>query len=182
MKNKKTLIILIIMIFTTIISIYFFIFILKTIRIKNERTSLVVYELGKKTIDKENEKILIDKTEEIKSLQFFVDKHFIDINNMDVFVEYLEKIGLDNNAELIVNGVNIPIDVKNIVNFKISITGNFSNVIQTINSLESIPYEVNITQVYLNKNLNKEEGDNSVKIIDKSEWQADVSFSILSLN
>lgn len=170
------------MMLVTIVSIYIFNFILTTIRVKNERTSLVVYELEKKMIDKENEKILIDKTEEIKSLQSSVDKHFIDAKNIDIFVEYLEKIGSDNKAEVTVNGVNIPVDIKNIVNFKVSIIGDFSNIIQIINVLESIPYEINITQVYLNKDLNQTAENGSVEIIDKSKWQADVSFDILSLN
>lgn len=182
MKNKKILLILIPSILVAAASVFGFIYILKIIKIKNENTSAILLALEEKMVTKENEKIFSEKIAEVKKMSDSINAYFVDPNNIDTFVVFLESLGTIEGVELVVNNIDIPKDIINILNLKISIKGEFSNVISTIDSLENIPYEINITQIYLNKDMSQE-GSNidSLKIIKTPKWQADISFDIVSI-
>lgn len=183
MKKNYTTLIFILSIFTTILAICLFIFFLKVIRNKNQHTSTILVTLEEKIKEKENAVIFAEKVSEIKLIQDSINNHFVDPNKIDTFVDYLEKIGLNLGSEVVVKNIEVPAKIKNIIIFNLSIGGTFSKVIETITFLENIPYQINITQVYLNKDIaQKTQVDISKeKVPEVLKWQADVSFNILSL-
>ena len=172
---KKNYSILILSIIVTLASILLLIFFLKVIENKNKHASAVLITLEEKFKEKEDSIILADKISEIKALQDFVSNYFIDKDKIDTFVDYLEKIGPIFNSEISVLSIEVLEKDKNIISVKLSIVGTFSSVIRTIAYVENIPYQINIEQVYLNK-------DRKGSIKNTSIWQADVSFNILTTN
>jgi len=187
MKKNSTTPIMIFSILATILVICLFVFLLKVIKNKNQHASVVLTTLEEKMKEKENAIIFARKIAEIKSIQDSINNHFINPDKIDTFVGYLEGIGFNLGSEVLVNNIEIPLKAKNTMSFSLSITGTFQEVMRTITFLENIPYQINITQVYLNKNIiQSAKGD--IKDVEKEKvseiptWQADVSFNILSLD
>jgi hypothetical protein len=178
-KRTHTTFFLIFSILALIVVVLLFIFFLKVIKNKNEHISVAVTTLEEKMKAKENAVINASKVTEIKSIQNTIDGYFVDPNKIDTFVDYLEKIGLNLGSNVSVDNIEIPPNTKNLISFRVSITGTFNNVMKTITLIENIPYQVNVTRVYLNKKTD-------VSIIGKNTkpltWQADVSFNILGLD
>lgn len=187
MKKNSTIPILIFSILATILVICLFIFFLKVIKNKNQHTSVVLLTLEEKIKEKEDAIIFARKIAEIKSLQDSINNHFIDSNKIDTFVGYLEEIGFNLGSEVLVNNIEIPPKTKNIISFNLSIIGTFQEVMKTITFLENIPYQISITQVYLNKDIIQSakvdvKDVKKEKVLEIPTWQADVSFNILSLD
>jgi hypothetical protein len=165
-----------------------FIFFIRVIKNKNEHTSVVSSTLEGKMKDKENATFFAEKITEIKTIQDSINSHFVDPEKIDTFVGYLEDIGSNIGSIVVVKNIDIPQKSKNLISIKLSINGTFQNVIKTINILENIPYQVNITQIYLNKDIKDSTPivDVKGKVIKEISvtiptWQADVYFNILSL-
>ena len=184
MKKTKTTTIFIFSIVTTILVVCLFIFSLKIIKNKNEHISAVTATLEGKLKEKENMVALSEKVTEIKKTEEILNNYLVDSNKIDVFVSYLEDLGSSLGSKISVENIEISKDVKNKILIKLLITGSFQNVAKSIAFLENIPYEVDINQMYLNKDLPPpvDLTDKKVKILPTSTWQADVSFNILSLN
>jgi hypothetical protein len=187
MKKNNTILILILSIIATIISILVFIFFLKIIENKNQHASVVLTTLQDKMTQKENSKINASKITETKLIEDTINSYFVDPDRIDTFVSYLEGIGSSFSSIVSVESIEIPQKTKNIISVKLSITGTFEEIMKTIAFLENIPYQVNITQIYLNKNANQVSSDNikaptQTKIPKVTIWQANISFNILSLN
>ena len=181
MKKKDTIIKFILSIFITMLVVATFIFLLKVIKDKNQKVSIAMIALEEKIKEKEDAIIFSGKILEIKDLQSSVNNYFIHTDEIDIFVDYLEKLGADVGGELVVKNIEIPKETENTLSFKVSIYGTFDQVYKTIILLENVPYQVNVVQVYLNSNIKKEKTEKD-KIQEEKEWQADVSFNILSLN
>ncbi len=187
MKRNKTILILISSIIATILAICLFIFFMKVIKNKNEHTSVVLSTLENKMKEKEESMIFAEKVTEIKSLQDSINSHFLDPNKVDTFVGYLEEIGSNLGSSVSVKSIEVPSKTKNIISVKILVSGTFQEAMETISYLENIPYQLDITQIYLNKDMGENSQD-SPGTISQSEvskmpiWQADISFNILSLN
>lgn len=175
MKKNRTNIIFIISILITLITIFLFIFFLRIIKNKNQHISAASVILAEKILEKEKSTLISEKMAEIKSTKDSINSYFVDPDKIDIFVSYLEKLGVELGSSISVNGVNVPVKTKNIISFEIAVTGTFKSIINTIALLENIPYQIDITQVYLNKRAI----NNRTKT---SSWQADISFNILSLN
>lgn len=185
MKRKNTISILILSIITTILTIVLFIYFIRVIKNKNEHISAVQTTLEEKEKAKANIIIFADKITEIKSFQDSIDNYFVDPNKIDTFVSYLEEIGPNNGSEVVVKSIEIPTKTKNLISIRLLINGNFQQVMETINLLENIPYQINITQIYLNKDIEQQTTTESVNPIINTPkiptWQADIAFNILSL-
>jgi hypothetical protein len=189
MKKKNTKIMLIVSILVALLTILAFVFFFKVIGNKNEHASKVLVTLADKVADKENAEILTKKFTELESTYQNLNNYFIDSSKIDTYVDYLEKLGIENNTELAVKNVEVSSQDKNMINFKILITGDFSNVMKVIYLLENTPYRVNLTQSFINKETKVTEeiikatkgNKETKKEITTSVWLADVSFSILSL-
>lgn len=186
MKKNYTTLIFIFSILISILAICLFIFFLKVIRNKNEHASVVLTTLEEKMKEKENAIMFSKKVAETKSLQDSINSHFVDPNKMDIFVSYLEEIGSSLGSLVVVNSIEIPPKTQNIISFQLSISGTFQKVMETVTFLENIPYQISITQVYLNKDIiQTTQGDvktiTPVKITSLPTWQADVSFNVISL-
>ncbi|MFA5773560.1 MAG: hypothetical protein WC908_02710 [Candidatus Paceibacterota bacterium] len=185
MKKNQTTLILIFSIIATILAICLFFFLLKVIKNKNQQASVVFTTLEKKIREKENTIMFAEKVAEIKLLQDSVNSYFVDPNRIDIFVGYLEEIGSSVGGEVIVQSIEVPLKTKSIISFKLSILGTFEEVMKTIALLENIPYQIDITQVYLNKDIIQgTQGDvkdvKKEKVVEIPTWQADISFNILS--
>lgn len=183
MKKKYINLILIISILVTLSVIATFIFFFKVIQNKNEHTSKVLTVLAEKMTDKKNNETLVKKFSEIEAVNDGINSYFVDQTKMDTFVDYLEKLGSNNNTELSVKNVEVSTRQDNVLLVKVLINGNFTNVMRVIYLLENAPYNISLTQAFVNKEITTTEVD--VKGIRKetgsSSWQASVSFSILSL-
>lgn len=184
MKKKRTTFIFISSLLAAIAAICLFAFFLKVIENKNKHTSVVLSTLEGKMQEKENAVLFADKVAETKSLQRSIDNYFLDPNQIDTFVGYLERIGSNLGGEVVVNNIEIPLKVKNMVNVKLSVFGTFEEVVKIINYIENAPYQIDVTQLYLNKEIDPSTGDEKAgeKLEKNLNWQADLSFKILSLN
>ncbi len=190
MKRKNTILILIFSTLAAIIAISLFIFILKVIENKNIHTYATLMTVQDKLKKIENLTIFAKKISEIKLLQDSINSRFVDPNKIDKFVGYLEEIGLITSSEISIKSIEVVPTSKNLISFNLSIKGTFDQVVKTITYLENIPYQVNFTRVYLNKDIKqisdiKQPVEKTViknTAGEISTWQADVSFNILSLN
>ena len=190
MKKANTILILILSILAAIITIGLFVLVLSVIDTTNKNTSnsLIIYQ--SKLIDKENAAIFYKKVNEIKLQQDIVNSHFVNPDKIDTFVSFLEGINNITNAEVSVKSIEVPASVKNTISFRLLIKGNFNQVMKSIAYLENVPYQINLTKVYLNKDIitssdsivsKTEKTIPKEKILQLPTWQADVSFNILSL-
>ncbi|HLP86420.1 MAG TPA: hypothetical protein VK153_00900 [Candidatus Paceibacterota bacterium] len=178
---KKNYTILILSIIATLASLFLLVFFLRVIENKNKHASLVLVTLEEKFKEKEDSILLADKISEIKELQDFIGNYFVDKNKIDTFVDYLEKIGSIFKTEVSVESIEVLEKDNNVISIKLSILGNFKEVMRTIAYVENIPYQVSIEQIYLNKDDNKF-SQNKIKNQSSSMWQADVSFNVLTIN
>ena len=185
MKKNYTIPILIYSIVAMIIMLLLLFFIFKVIENKNQHASVVFKTLETKIKEKDNAITNASKITELKSIQDSINSHFVDPNKIDIFVGYLEEIGSKIGSVVSVEDIKSTGKNKNMISTKLSIKGTFSKVMKTIALLENIPYQINITQIYLNKSNNQGiqgVSKEKIKISNTSTWQADVSFNILSLN
>lgn len=157
MKKNYTILTLGISIFLSLMVVLVFAFFFKVIKIKNENTSKTLITLANKTADKKNADILVKKFSELRETKDRIASYFVDPSHIDIFVDYLENLGIKNDSELIVKNVEVSEKEKESILFKISVTGDFSNVMKIVHLLENIPYQVNLTQVFLNKEIKTEE-------------------------
>jgi hypothetical protein len=184
MKKNHTIIILIVSILTTISIVCLLFFLLKIIKNKNENVSSITLTIEEKMKQKENVSIFNEKVEEMKKIEFSLNEHFVNPNQIDTFVEFLERLGSENDGEVSVNNIEIPEENPNTLNIDISIKGDFNKVMRIMTLLENTTYQVSITKVYLNKDIVQNVGKDGK--LEKPQgvpsWQADVSFGVLSLN
>jgi len=183
MNKKYIKIIFIISILLTILVLVIFIFFFRVIKNKNEHVSKVLTTLTEKIKDKENREILMNKFAELESISESVNNFFIDPSKIDTFVGYLEKLGTDNNTELVVKNVEIEPKKKDSISIKVLISGEFSDVMSVVYLLENIPHYTSLNQIFVNKVIktNSTEIDGVEKTTEISLWQADVSFNVIIL-
>jgi len=181
MKKSYTIIKLILSILVTLLVVALFVFFLKVIKNKNQTISASMAVLQGKIKEKEDSVNFSEKILEIKEIQISINDYFINADKIDTFVDYLEGLGSQLGSKVLVKNIELLKEIENTIAIKLSIIGTFEQVSKTIILLENIPYQVNITQVYFNNNI-KEEKNEEDKIIKTTEWQADVSFNILSLD
>ncbi|MFA6251302.1 MAG: hypothetical protein WC603_01600 [Candidatus Paceibacterota bacterium] len=185
MKKRNSILILILSLITTLLVLGALGFFLRIIKNKNQHISVSIATLEKKLKDKEEIVTFAEKLSEIESIRDTISSRFIDPNKIDTFVNYLEDLDSDIGSDIAVKNIEISPKVKNSIAFKILITGTFQEVMETISLLENIPYEVDVTQVYLNKDLAQvidTQDEKQTPVIKVSTWQADIAFNILSSN
>ncbi len=177
MKKDFTSLILTTSIFLTVALgasiIYFF----KIIQNENMYIFQVENTLYEKNINKNNAEDLRDKFTEMAAIDKQVSSYFVDQSKINLFINYLEELGSKNDANLTVESVDTPAGKSNTISVKVSIKGSFNHIMKVLSLLENSPFYVDITQSFINKEI--------VDTTDKeasttSNWQADVSFSVLS--
>lgn len=158
-----------------------FVFIFRVIAHKNEHTRAVVDALAEKMRDKENAETILKKVSEVNAVADRIDGYFVDSSNVSVFVEYLEKLGTLHKTTLQVKAVDVPTSVSHTIVFGVSIEGSFNDVFDTIAALENAPYQVHISQLYLNKETNPDADPKAkVKVTPNMLWHVESTFSVLS--
>lgn len=181
MNHNHTNLMLMISIVVSLVSIAVFVFFFKVIENKNEHTSVVLVTLAEKIADKKNAETLISKLTELDGVIETINNSFVDQGKIDTFVDYLEKLGLDNGVELTVKNIEVSTKEEKTIIVKVSTSGNFNDTMRVLYLLENIPYHVSINQAFINKDIKTtetEEGEIEVKSL---IWQADITFNILSL-
>lgn len=189
MKKNNTNLILVISSILFLVLLGISVYFLNVIKNKNKHISAVLSTLESKMIEKENIKTLEKKMSELGDTHRMLGSYFVDTKNIDVFVEYLEKMGVSNNLELSVSGVDVPKGEKNKIIVSSKMSGNFSDIMKVISLLENSPYSITIDSAYLNKEIVVEpiketiEGkkEATVQVKEKTVWQASITFSVLSL-
>lgn len=185
MKKSKTNLILIVSIILFLASLTALVYFINIIKNKNKHISAVVSTLEEKINEKENISILEKKVAELGDVENDLGSHIVDTSKVDTFVGYLENMGASNNVALSVKSVEVPKNVKNKVLVGINLAGDFTNIVKVIDLLENSPYNIIITSSYLNKEL--VQASDLVTGVDtppgeaKSSWQADITFSVLSI-
>jgi hypothetical protein len=182
MKKNRTTSIFIFSIVTAVLVVGLFVFCLRIIKNKNQHTSAVLFALQEKMKEKENATMFAERVSEIQNTKELINSYFVDVNKIDAFVGYLEDIGTNTGASVVVKGIEIAKENKDNISFRLEIVGTFQDVMESVSLLENIPYQVNISQVYLNKNIEQSviETKGKVNALSNPTWQADVSFNILS--
>ncbi len=182
MKKIKINSILIISIILFIIFSALFFYFLNIIKNKNEHTSVVIATLNKKIKDKDNIDNLQKKIDELNDTNKKINGYIVNTSSVDTFVEYLEKIGFDNKVDLTVGGVDIPKKEKNKISVRLSIKGDFPNIMNTIANLENSEYYTSISSSYINKEIKESTSPTNISTdSDKDLWRVDLTFSALSM-
>lgn len=188
MKKSNTNLILIISIILLVILTGFSFYFLNAIRNKNRHISAVLITLQKKIEDKQNVSTLQKKMNELLDINTKIDGYIVDTSRIDLFVEYLEGIGISNNVNLAVKTVDVLKNEKNKIFLGLSINGTFTNIMKTIVLLENSPYNMTITSSYINKDIvvpvdasNVTNKDKGALFKAEASWQADITFNVLSI-
>lgn len=177
MNKDRTTIKLIASVLLAISTVVLFMFVFKIIENKNKHTNATISALELKMIEKENLDLMADKISEYEETQSLIDGYFLEKQKADLFVEFLENLGKENNTELTVKSIEIDNKKDGLISLKIFIYGDFNSVVKTISLLENSNYSISINNLYLNKELSSGEAsqlDNGVF------WGADISFDVLS--
>lgn len=187
MKKSNTNLILITSIILLVVLTAFSIYFLNSIRNKNRHISAVLITLQKKIEDKQNVSTLQKKMSELLDTSTKINGYIVDTSRIDLFVEYLEGLGISNNVNLSVKTVDVLKNEKNKIFLGLSINGTFTNVMKTIVLLENSPYNMTMISSYINKDLEPTDVNNGInkegETISKGEpsWQADITFNVLSI-
>jgi len=168
MYNNNSKIIFIVSIVTLALSFGVLLSFVKIIKNKNEHAQAVINVIEVKTTERRQLNVLNDNFDNIQSLQEEINSYFIDSSKTQQTIDYINKLGIDNNINLGIKNLKISKIDKNLVLIDLDLNGKFANIIQVINLLENAPYSIKINLINLNKDILK-----------KSYWNASVSFSIL---
>ncbi|MFA6355184.1 MAG: hypothetical protein WCW65_02040, partial [Candidatus Paceibacterota bacterium] len=119
-----------------------------------------------------------------------IDSYIIETSKVYLFVEYLENLGIENNVDLVVNSVDVLKTEKNKISVNLNITGDFTNIMKSIATLENSPYNITMTSSYLNKEIfvqdntedlkNNLDNKNTQSSI-KPSWYVNLKFNVLSI-
>jgi hypothetical protein len=188
MKKSNTNLILTTSIILFVILAGFSIYFLNAIRNKNRHISAVVITLKNKIEDKQNANTLQKKMNELLDTNTKIDSYIVDTSRIDLFVGYLEGLGISNNANLSVKTVDVLKSEKNKIFIGLSINGTFTNVMKTIVLLENSPYNMTITSSYVNKDIvepvdasNGTNKNSGTLPNAEPSWQADITLNVLSI-
>lgn len=182
MHKPRTTLVFYMSILTMLLAVGSFVFFFKVIKNKNHHTSAVLTTLQSKINKKENIETLEKKIVEVEATRKVINGYFVDSNHIDSFINYLENLGTNTKTELVVKSVEISSSEANTVLGQVSIKGGFADVMRTTTLLENIPYQIHITSLYLNKDIQTvtTEVKGKTVVTTSSVWQADIAFRILS--
>lgn len=182
MNKKNTNLIFIASAITTMMAIVVLVFFFKIIENKNKHTSAVLSTLNEKILEKENAETLKEKIIEIESTYIKINDHLFNKESVDTFVSYMEDLGNSVGADISVKSIDSIKNQKNLMQVKVYSYGMFSSVMKSISLIENMPYKIDIIQVYLNKDLNKNTNDSEKVLPVLNNWSADITFNIKSSN
>ena len=188
MKKSNTNLILttsiILLVALTGFSIYF----LNVIRNKNRHISAVQITLKNKIEDKQNVNTLQKNMSELLDTNKKIDGYIVDTSRIDLFVGYLEGLGISNNVILSVKTVDVLKSEKYKIFIGLSINGTFTNIMRTIVLIENSPYNMAIDSSYVNKDIigpvdtsNVTNKDSGTLPKGDPSWQADITLNVLSI-
>ncbi len=175
-KNRTTLIFSL-SILSAILALSIFTLFFNIIKNKNEHTYKVLSVLDEKVAKKNNETAIEKKLTEIESTRTAIDSYFVDTNNIDSFVSYMESLGQSTGTDLSVTSVDVPTDNKNMISVKVSVKGLFKDVMTALVMMENAPYQIHVTGISLNTDLQPQ---TDPKAKPTSTWEAIISFNILT--
>lgn len=182
MKNSKQTILFTISLVTLLAAVSLFVFFLHVIKNKNNHTSAVLTTLENNLLRKQNIDTITKKVNEVERTRDTINSYFVNTKEIDSFVNYLESLGNSSMAELRVERFESIPNVPNTLSVRVSINGQFSNVIRTFKLLENSPYKISINNFNMNhitetvtETINGKEFTK-----DKFSWQSTVTFNILT--
>jgi hypothetical protein len=153
MKWKHTLFVCSLSALTAVVSFAALFFLFHVIKNKNEHTSAVLSTLDEKITEKENADVFAKKIADIEATDTALSSHFVDSKKISTFVDYLENYGTQTNTEVTVTDISISDKDKNTIAVKLSIIGEFKDVLQTIALLENDQYQIHITSSFVNRQI-----------------------------
>ena len=188
MNKNNTNFILIISTLLLIVLTGSFLYFFSVIKNKNKHISAVVISLNKKMSEKNNINSLEKKMVELVDTQNKISSYIVNPARVDIFVEYLEKIGDESGTTFLVKSVNVPKKEKNKIQVVVAIEGSFADVAKAVALLENSPYVISINSSFINKQIvsggevsTTENKKDEVVVSKKPTWQANINFNVLSL-
>lgn len=188
MKRNNTNFILVVSTIMFIAISFSFLYFLNIIKNKNKHISAVAIAFDQKIKEKNNINTLEKKMAELEETQRKIGGYIVNTSSIDIFVEYLESIGPDNDIELVVKSVDAPKNESNKVVINMSLLGSFSDILRTIGILENSQYNISISNFYVNKNIKQvtqevdpKDAKNIIPVVKEPSWQANITFSVLSI-
>lgn len=179
MKKTKTTAIFTIILILTLFFLTVFVFFVNVIKNKNKHISAVSKTLEEK-IEKKNQLNLIkDQNDFILESNQKINSYFINSENIDIFIEYLESIGIQEKVELIVKGVEISKNDSKIISITFLAQGDFSNIFRIIQRIEYAPYKIHFKNLYLSKEI-MPQTNKTKKETQILNWQLNGTLNILS--
>jgi hypothetical protein len=147
---------------------------------KNKDVQEINFALQEKIDQKNQGEAITKKVEFIKDSQKKINSYFVDLENIDLFINKIETIGEENKIDLKVKNVEIPKTDEKYITISISLEGSFSNIIKTIQTIEYMSHKIHFKNIYLNKEISPDQ-EQTVKVkTGVPLWQMEASFEVLS--
>ena len=163
-----------------LLSIGAYFYFIRVIKHKMEHTSSIENTLNNKIAEKKNIDLLTKKINEIANTRDKISRYFVDQSKIEIFVDYLENLGVQNNTKLVVDSVELAKDKSNIISASVTINGSFGNVMKVVGLIENAQYKIHINNSFVNKDISQSSGTDTKITKSISSWQANVSFNVIS--
>lgn len=175
MKKSATPIILCFAILILVVSFVGTMFFVQKISEKNTHTALVFATLESKIKEKENHTLLEKKVNEAKDVHSRMSEYFVDADTIDTFITTVESLGSITKTSVSVTNVASVANTLNMLSVNMSGRGNFEDVMRLVSLLEAMPYSIHVKNVFLNKDIQKQESPQK----SNNQWQVDIIFTVL---
>lgn len=177
MNKTKTYIILILTGLFVVVSIGLFVFLFRSVKAKNQNSSILSMTIDKKIAEKNNLSNLERTIKETRAQREVLQSYIVDENHLDKFIGWLEESGVSFSTKLVVNSVSRA-DKPNLLNTSITATGDFADILKLLFFIENSDFKLNIKEVFLSR-ISTQEGEDAPIVY---LWQMQANFSIVSTN
>lgn len=171
MKNNRTTLLFWISLALFLVALGGVIFFIRFIAEKNGETARLIETLETNMKNFENRTELEKKIAEAETIHSRISGYFVDADRIDMFVDQVESLGIQTGTTVVIKSADGIPDKPNILALKISFTGTFSSAMNMLSLFESLPYDISISNIYMNK-------DKSPNADTKSQWQFDIVCTI----
>jgi Tfp pilus assembly protein PilO len=183
MPLKRTYRIFFITLASALMSVFVFLFVFNMINNKNKHSVSVLTEIKSKNEQKDNIANLKKTVDETKEKEIVLSSYLVHSNNLDEFINFLEKEGDSISVPIEVLSVNAPNDTKNRLKVELKGTGTFEHVVRFIELIQNAPYQIKINYAYINKVIEPSPVDGKPTTLVRQSgtvFEARLSFDVVS--
>ena len=180
MPQKRTYIIFIISLATSILMIGIFIHFFIVIKNANEVAATLSQNINDEIAQQNNistlQKNITDTKQQSESLKSYI----VDKNNVDTFITWVENQGTVIGVPTTTNSVAFT--TNNTLTAEFTGTGTFAQVARLEALIEYAPYKIHITKVSINRVVPPTTALNTKASPANNQWQIDIGFKVVSNN